>query len=351
MAVAYILGGFVIATTILSTLRFQYWWVRVCDFPRLHITVLGFVAMALWLALGGSSRDPRIHTAFGAALAFALALQLWRILPFTPLWPKEVRKATDASAPVLGLVVANVRMGNRNIEALRDFIVAQQPDLILLLECDAWWLDQLARILVDYPHSVLNPRDDTYGIALYSKLELVQPHVRFISGDESPSIHAGVRLKNGDLFRIHGLHPPPPVPKYAEKSVERDAELMVVGRELTHDVLPCIVAGDLNDVAWSYTTRLFCSVSGLLDPRVGRGPLPTFPVNFSLLRFPLDHVFLSSEFRLIRFDRGPDIGSDHFPVVIEVSFEPALASEQEPEEADAKAKAKADEMAAAPEGA
>ncbi len=350
MAVAYILGGFVIATTILSTLRFPRWWVRVCDFPRIPVTALGFVAMALWLAGGGSSRNSRPGAAFGAALAFALALQLWRILPFTPLWPKEVHKATDASAPVIAMVVSNVQMENRDVAALADFIDAQEPDLVLLLECDDWWVEQLTRELVDYPHSVLNPRDDTYGMALYSKLELVQPHVRFISGDESPSIHTGVRLKNGDLFRIHGLHPPP-VTKYAQRSTDRDAELTALGHELTQDVLPCIVAGDINDVAWSRTARLFCSVSGLLDPRIGRGPLPTFPVNFSLLRFPLDHVFLSPEFRLIDFGRGPDIGSDHFPVFLEASFEPTLASEQEPEIADSEPKDEADELATAAEGA
>lgn len=351
MPVAYILGGFVIATTILSTLRLQHWSIRVCDFPRIHITLLGFVALALWLTAGGSPRDSRAHAAFGAALILALALQLWRILPFTPLWPKEVYKATNASAPVIGMVISNVRMENRNVEALANLIKTEEPDLVLLLECDDWWLDQLKAKLVDYPHSVLHPRSDTYGIALYSKMEFVQPHVRFISGDESPSIHTGVRLRNGDLFRIHGLHPPPPVPTYAESSTKRDAELMVVGRELTHDVLPCIVAGDLNDVAWSHTTRLFSRVSGLLDPRVGRGPMPTFPANFPLLRFPLDHVFLSSEFRLIHFGRGPDIGSDHFPVVIKVSFEPTLASEQEPQKADAESKVEADELAAAAEGA
>lgn len=338
MSVAYILGGFVIATTILSTLRSQSWWVRVCDFPRIPITALGFVALTLWLA-GGPSRASRPETAFGAALVFALALQLWRILPFTPLWPKEVRPTADGSAPVIGMVVSNIQLENRNVDALADFIDSREPDFVLLWECDDWWVDQLARKLVDYPHSVLNPRDDTYGMALYSKLELVQPHVRFVSGDETPSIHTGVRLKNGDLFRVHGLHPPP-VAKYAA----HNAELMAVGREITQDVLPCIVAGDINDVAWSRTTRLFCSVSGLLDPRIGRGPSPTFPVNFSLLRFPLDHVFLSPEFRLIDLVRGPDIGSDHFPMFLKVSFEPTLASEQEPEIAVA-SKAKADEMA------
>jgi hypothetical protein len=79
--------------------------------------------------------------------------------------------------------------------------------------------------------------------------------------------------------------------------------------------------------------------------------MSTFPVNFSLLRFPLDHIFLSPEFRLIDFRRGPDIGSDHFPVFLSVSFEPALASEQEPEIAGADSKAEADKLSTAVEGA
>jgi endonuclease/exonuclease/phosphatase (EEP) superfamily protein YafD len=350
MTVAYILGGFVIATTILSTLRVQQWWVRVCDFPRIHIALLGAVAAALWLSGGGLNGSSTPGAIFAVALAAALALQSIRILPFTPFWPKQVHRATDASAAIVSMVIANVRMDNRNAHAIGDYIDARQPGIVLLLECDDWWIAQLKSRLVDYPHSVVNPRDDTYGIALYSKFELVQPQVRFISSDEAPSIHTGMRLQNGDLFRLHGLHPPPPVPQYADESTERDAELMVVGRELTHDVLPCIVAGDLNDVAWSHTTRLFRRVSGLLDPRIGRGPMPTFPVNFSLLRFPLDHVFLSPAFRLIEFSRGPDVGSDHFPVFIKVSYEPTLATEQEPESADAETKAEADELAAA-EGA
>ena len=78
---------------------------------------------------------------------------------------------------------------------------------------------------------------------------------------------------------------------------------------------PRIVMGDLNDVAWSHTSRLFRKVAGVRDPRVGRGPYPTFPAGLPLLAWPLDHIFVTPHFRLLSIDRLGDIGSDHWPML------------------------------------
>lgn len=91
---------------------------------------------------------------------------------------------------------------------------------------------------------------------------------------------------------------------------------------------PAVVCGDLNDVAWSRTNDLFCVTSGLLDPRIGRGFFHTFNSKWPLIRFPLDHVFHSPHFRLTAFRRLPHWGSDHFPVFIDLSFEPDAKVEQ-----------------------
>jgi len=95
-----------------------------------------------------------------------------------------------------------------------------------------------------------------------------------------------------------------------------------------------IVAGDLNDVAWSYTTLLFTKISGLLDPRVGRGFFNTFHAGHRLMRFPLDHIFCSTDFTLVEIQRMPNCGSDHFPMYIKLQYEPRAAAVQEEPQAD-----------------
>jgi endonuclease/exonuclease/phosphatase (EEP) superfamily protein YafD len=119
-------------------------------------------------------------------------------------------------------------------------------------------------------------------------------------------------LRDGSKVRLQALHPEPPLP--GDDSGERDAELVMVGREVRDEGRATIVLGDLNDVAWSRTSKLFRKVAGTGDPRVGRGLYPTFNARYPLLRWPLDHMFLSPHFELMQIDVLADIGSDHFPI-------------------------------------
>lgn len=97
--------------------------------------------------------------------------------------------------------------------------------------------------------------------------------------------------------------------------------------------LPVIVAGDFNDVAWSSTTALFQNVGGLLNTRIGRGFYNTFDASSFIMRWSLDHVFVTEEFRVAHFKLGSEIDSDHLPLYIELNLEPERAEEQKPEPA------------------
>jgi endonuclease/exonuclease/phosphatase (EEP) superfamily protein YafD len=85
----------------------------------------------------------------------------------------------------------------------------------------------------------------------------------------------------------------------------------------------------MNDVGWSHTSELFRKVSGLLDPRRGRGLYATFHAKYPFLRYPLDHLFHSEEFRLVSMTVLDDVGSDHFPLLVVLSYEPERKNEQE----------------------
>lgn len=152
---------------------------------------------------------------------------------------------------------------------------------------------------------------------VYSALPLQDVELRFMVEDDKPSMHMRIELRSGRRVRVHFVHPAPPSPTENETARERDAELMRVAREVAAAREPVVVAGDLNDVAWSPTTRLFRKVSGLRDPRVGRGMFNTFHAQLPFMRFPLDHVFVSEHFDLVTMRRLSAIGSDHFPFLAE----------------------------------
>jgi endonuclease/exonuclease/phosphatase (EEP) superfamily protein YafD len=170
---------------------------------------------------------------------------------------------------------------------------------------------------------------------VFSRLPLAEHEICYLVEDDIPSIHATLELRTGDKVRAHFLHPAPPSPTENPESAERDAELVIVARSVAETDQPVIVAGDLNDVAWSPTTRLFRKISGLLDPRVGREAFNTFHVDYPLLRWPLDHLFHSQHFTLRDIQRLPTIGSDHFPLLARLSFSPSQSSTQEGIEANA----------------
>jgi endonuclease/exonuclease/phosphatase (EEP) superfamily protein YafD len=311
----------VLTGTALNLSRHPHWYIRGWDFPR---PVVLFLAAACAVLL-------RIFFFRGAwyehallwGLALAAAWQAANIAPYTPLGPRPVKAARQRDPERrLRLLISNVLMENTAYDRWLQVARAADPDLVLAVEVNAAWDRRLEELLATHPHAVRHPLENYYGMALFSRLRIRDHKTEFLVQDDIPSIHAVIELPGGQLAWLHAVHPRPPEPLRGQDARPRDAEILTVARRVGEaPPRPTVVAGDLNDVAWSRTTHLFLRESGLLDPRLGRGFYNTYNAKVPVFRFPLDHVFHSRHFRLAELRRLPRVGSDHFPVLIELICE------------------------------
>ncbi|OBX27103.1 endonuclease/exonuclease/phosphatase (EEP) superfamily protein YafD [Gelidibacter algens] len=336
MLLKKILFGFgiiAIIFTLIPLIPTDYWWIRMFDFPHIQLTTLTFIAIVVY-CIKFDFKNIKDY-AFILMLIACFIYQFYKIVPYTPFHEKEVMAATVTNTiPKIKLLTANVLQKNENNDHLIDLIKELDADIMVFTEANKRWKDAIVQNLTsDYKYKLELPLENTYGILMYSKLELINPEVKFLVTDSIPSIHSKVRLPSGDVIQLYAIHPTPPMPQENPLSTDRDAELMMTSALARESEVPVIVIGDFNDIPWSSTSKLFQATSELLDIRVGRGFFSTFNAQKYLFRWPLDHVYVSPEFRLLHMKSCESIDSDHFPYYVELTFEPDGAKEQLPEPA------------------
>jgi endonuclease/exonuclease/phosphatase (EEP) superfamily protein YafD len=215
------------------------------------------------------------------------------------------------------LLFANVLTSNRNVAALVRAIAELQPEIIALVEADQRWFDALQPSLADYPGRLEIDDIGNFGVALYARGS-VRGTVEYL-GSRQPTILATVELtapSRAVPLHVVVTHPVPPASR-GDADIQRRhlAAVAAVVRGLPGSV---ILAGDLNTTPWSRSFATFLRATGLYDSRAGFGAQPSFPTASAILRIPIDHVFLSPQLGVHDRFIGPDIGSDHLPVVVDL---------------------------------
>ncbi|WP_194973743.1 endonuclease/exonuclease/phosphatase family protein [Aquiflexum lacus] len=307
---------------LLPVIKRDFWVFRVFDYPRFQKFVLCLTILVLWLVLGFSSFSKLDYILFVGLVVMAI-FQMYQIYPFTRFSPKMVQSTKAGSnSPTFSVMVINVYQYNKDQQLALRVIQSEDPDILLLVETDLKWAQEMSKLKNSHPNFVEIPQENTYGMLFYSKLRIVNHEILHLIDKEIPSIEAMIELKSGDHVKIFAIHPKPPVPTESQSSTERDAEILLVAKKIKNYKKPTLVIGDLNDVGWSYTSELFLKISGLLDPRRGRGMFSTFHAKYFFLRWPLDHIFVSEHFTLENLKVHQNIGSDHFPISAKFSLSP-----------------------------
>ncbi len=310
--------------SIVPALNMRHWSIRAQEFPRIQYAVVGLLLLFVLVVAHIFRGAPSLW--WTVLLLPSLYFQLVRIWPYTRLHRVEIASAQsnkdDSRRARVSVLSSNVLMENRSAQGLLDVVGQMRPDILITLETDAWWQEQLDAALSDWPYRVACPQDNLYGMHVYSRLALEDATIRYVVQGDVPSITATLEIgSDAQKIQLFAAHPRPPAPGENLRSTERDVELLLLADQIAALDVPVILAGDLNDAPWSRTAKLLRQISGLLDPRVGRGLASTFHADHAWLRWPLDHVLVSRHFKLVKFERMPHIGSDHFPVFAEFELD------------------------------
>ncbi|PKL43474.1 MAG: hypothetical protein CVV41_10470 [Candidatus Riflebacteria bacterium HGW-Riflebacteria-1] len=290
-------------------------------------TLLGFSGRLSWvLDLFSHFRVQYlvVLTVFGIALLMAgrrktafifLGFAFINLTQVIPLYFAG-QNTPPAGSPPLRAVLVNVNTRLGDPAKISEFIRNTNPDIIVLEETNSKWLSDLAWLHTSYPHSLAEPRDDNFGIALFSRLPFAESTVINLPGIGVPSILAVVKTEQGDLH-ILATHPLPPVS--SEYAGLRNDQLEQLPKYVD-SAQPTLLIGDLNLTPWSYNFRKLLRETGLRDSSQGYGVQPSWPNNNPFLRIPLDHILHSPDIVVLRRAIGPDVKSDHFPVIVDFAI-------------------------------
>lgn len=290
--------------TLFGFLGRLHWFLELFSHFRVQYMQIGLVliGIALW-----QRRNKR-----------AIALLLLACLNYAFVLPFYFGKPAPATEKPIRAMLMNLNALNGNTELVMSSITKTKPDLLLLEEVTTTW-DQKLKVLEEtYPHHITQVRDDCFGIKFFSKFPLSDERVTSISETEIPTITGTIHTPRGDLSFI-GTHPLPPIGKLYANS--RNMQLAALPKLIQQQKYPVLLVGDLNTSPWSPHFRDLLSQSGLKNSMKGFGFQPTWPSNNGFLRIPLDHILHSPEIMIHSRMIGGDIGSDHFPVIVDFSIE------------------------------
>lgn len=244
--------------------------------------------------------------------AVCLVSSLLLAVTLLPYYYPRVTRAPDAQLKLLSF---NVNTANENFSGVRDYLAQQQADVVFLMEVNSRWVDELSDFKKTYPHQIIIPREDNFGIALLSKHPFVKEETLFFTEFDLPAVAFEISCQ-GTTYHIIGTHPLPPTNGFNFRA--RNAELNELGRRISH-LAPSILMGDFNLTPFSPIFAELQTVSGLRDSSLGLGLHPTWMVHNPLIAVPIDHILISKDLVVSQRTIGSSLGSDHSALVLSVS--------------------------------
>lgn len=261
-----------------------------------------------------------------AFILFALNSRRWAALMLTvtvlnvvPVYPWYVAGA-QASVPnqaSLRLLLSNVYAGNDDLAALVDLVASEQADIVFLQEITPRQSRDLVALRDRLDYSLNIPREDNFGIAVLSRLPFKVARVIQSPPHDYPTLVVEI-VAGGTPVTFVTTHPVPPLGKRGYTG--RNEQLASIAELVNGLAGAHVLIGDLNTSMWGHHYDQLIESTGLVNARYGFGVQPSWPTGLPFAMIPIDHCLVSPELSVVDVRTGPDIGSDHLPLIVDLGL-------------------------------
>jgi endonuclease/exonuclease/phosphatase (EEP) superfamily protein YafD len=295
MSLAAFLGRWIWWLDVLANFRAQY---------VVGLAVLGLiVVLSRWRKTG--------YAVLGVALV--------NLLVVLPLYLGSPAKAT-VEASAIRVMSFNLLSTNERYPEVIEYIESVDPDLILLHEASRPW--EVAMEAAELDYQIIRPRSEDliFGTLVLVKGDAVEAVSYGFAASSARAVELTYTPEGWTTtLSILGTHPLAPTDR--ERADLRDAQLGFAGEWASDRNGAVIVVGDFNATPWSWPFRRLMDSADLQNSQKGFGLQPTFSAESNLLlRVPIDHLLHSPALEVTDRDLGPRLGSDHFPLLVDLQL-------------------------------
>ncbi len=286
------------------------WWLDVLANFRAQY-VVGLVVLGLVVLM---SKWRRI----GYGVLAVAAINLVFVLPLYAASPAD----PDPTAPSIRVMSFNLLSTNQSYSQVLDYIENVDPDLVLLHEASRPWEVAVESAGLDY--EVIRSRSDNliFGTLVMIRGEDVEA-VSYGFTETHPRAVSIVYRPTGWPESVSVLSTHPLAPTEKERAELRDAQLGFAADWAAEQEGAFMVVGDFNATPWSWPMRNLLNKAPLRNSQLGFGLQPSFPTTSAfLMRVPIDHLVQSEALSVVDRRLGPAMGSDHFPLIVDLQLTP-----------------------------
>jgi len=221
------------------------------------------------------------------------------------LRPAEPPTPTGTAGEIK-LIQFNAYKHNTDVRRVADWLIAQDPDIVTVQEAR----HDLRDLLVQRTGwQVAGAKEHVMIFSREPRLRMARPK---LPGSDLTFVNATYMSPAGP-FEVVTTHLDWPTSRTFQAQHD---DLARVAGGLPQDRM--IVTGDFNTTPWSDALRRTDATLRLrrVDHALFSWPARLMGRSWPLPVLPIDHVYVGPEWRVVSIDRGPYLGSDHYPLIV-----------------------------------